>query len=197
MANSLCPASSRRPWFCLKESFVARYLSQIITGWLPSLLLMLWQNMVLPLCMLLLGQVRAPPHQLGLGRGQTWRAVARVTHAPCRCLSARAHALTGGRAVLQLQHAGRVHCALHLLVSRVGRTAQGASGQRRKDGHCRALKSSPRLPAAAMPQVQPVAEFRGRHPGLGAHPAGAQQLLWWCSGAHAHRRSLGHTWVGA
>lgn len=47
-----------RTWYCSKESFVSVYLSKLITGWVPSLLLLLWQNMVLPITMLLLAQVR-------------------------------------------------------------------------------------------------------------------------------------------
>lgn len=50
-----------REWYCQEKSVAATYLSKLITGWLPGLLLTLWQNMVLPLTMLLLVQVRALP----------------------------------------------------------------------------------------------------------------------------------------
>lgn len=57
----------RWEWYCNPDNWAANYLSKIITGWLPGLLMMLWQCMVLPLSMLLLVQV-------GLKTGLLWAA---------------------------------------------------------------------------------------------------------------------------
>lgn len=46
-------------WYCEQDHVAAQALSFVVVGWLPSLLLMLWQGMVLPLTMYLLVQVRS------------------------------------------------------------------------------------------------------------------------------------------
>jgi hypothetical protein len=57
MPLCLLHAVTCRDWYCNSDSFIARYLSKLVTAWLPGILLTLWQGMVLPLCMLLLSQV--------------------------------------------------------------------------------------------------------------------------------------------
>jgi len=47
-----------RDWYCADKHFFTTYLSKLITGWIPSLLIMLWQVLVLPVTMIVLVQVR-------------------------------------------------------------------------------------------------------------------------------------------
>lgn len=52
--NCLHHPCACRDWYC--DGPLASTLSKLITGWLPGLLLALWQGLVLPLVMLLLTQ---------------------------------------------------------------------------------------------------------------------------------------------
>lgn len=56
-------------WYCIQANPTARILKLIIVGWVPALLLSLWQGMVLPLAFTALVQVRAGRGWAGVGRG--------------------------------------------------------------------------------------------------------------------------------
>lgn len=45
-------------WYCNQDDAVAKQLKRLVVGWLPSLLITLWQGMVLPLVFILIVQVR-------------------------------------------------------------------------------------------------------------------------------------------
>lgn len=47
-----------REWYCADKNFFTEYLSKLITGWIPTLLVALWQVLVLPVTMIVLVQVR-------------------------------------------------------------------------------------------------------------------------------------------
>jgi len=53
-----CLCRTRREWYCADKNFFTAYLSKLITGWIPTLLVALWQVMVLPVTMIVLVQVR-------------------------------------------------------------------------------------------------------------------------------------------
>lgn len=45
-------------WYCLQSDPVSQLLRRLVVGWLPALLINLWQGMVLPLVFTLVVQVR-------------------------------------------------------------------------------------------------------------------------------------------
>lgn len=59
-------AEAAWPWYCHQENLAARVLQRMFVAWLPTLLLSLWQGMVLPVTNWLLIQVR---YTAGGGKG--------------------------------------------------------------------------------------------------------------------------------
>jgi hypothetical protein len=44
-------------WYCKQDSVVAKLLNMFVVGWGPSLLVVVWQGGILPLCLYLCTQV--------------------------------------------------------------------------------------------------------------------------------------------